>query len=788
MFRQDITSLPPQKKSTAAKYKNGKEWFRENVDAYESHALFYERESHRKMQVYFDLDDDIINQEEIEKVFNPLGLDTNSFPTNLKNYPLSVPKIDLLQGEEIKRRFDWMVTARNQNSESSDNSQLMDMLMEISIDELTKSSYSEEEAQKRVQEFSKYAKYSWKDANEITATKILQYLWRQQDLQAKFNKNFRKALLAAREIYRIDIEGNEPIVHESDPRNVFIIRKGSSEKIEDAEAIVEITYEPMGKVVDTYYDHLKPSEIDELENGRFSTSTRGSSGDSSVLNYNNKLPQIYSNLDLGSGNGFIDINELHEQEYSIGLPYDSEGNIRVVRCRWMGRKKIGILTFFDEDGDEQEKVVSEYYKINADLGEHVKWIWVNEAYEATKIGYDIYVKMQPREVQMRHFDNKSKCFLGYVGTDYGKSLMSRMEPYQYAYNVYMSKLELTMAKYKGPIYDLELDKIPDDWKVEEWLYYADILGWAVKDNFNEGKKGSATGKLAGNFNTGGKVMDSNAGNYIQQIVTMLQYIEKQMGQIAGVSEQRLGQVENRETVGGVERAVTQSSHITEKWFFMHDETKKRVLNALLDTAKYAWKDTKSRKVNYTLDDLSRQFLEFNGAEFASTEYDLFATTSSKDMEIRETLKQLTHAAAQNGAGMGMVIDVLNSDSIAEMSRIVEQSEEDTMRRQEQMQKEQMASNEKLAQIQEQSKQADRDLKIYEIDQKTAVEYAKLGVQEDQANQVEVPEDNTLDERKQSLAEQKASEDNAIKQRQLSETERHNKAAESISKNKPKSSK
>jgi hypothetical protein len=41
--------------------------------------------------------------------------------------------------------------------------------------------------------------------------------------------------------------------------------------------------------------------------------------------------------------------------------------------------------------------------------------------------------------------------------------------------------------------------------------------------------------------------------------------------IAGVSAQRQGQVENRETVGGVERAVNQSSHITEYWFMSHDK-------------------------------------------------------------------------------------------------------------------------------------------------------------------------------------------------------------------------
>lgn len=783
MFRSDIVTFPPQKKSTASKYQNDKEWFKKNVDACESQAIFYERENHRKMQVYFDLDDDIINHEEIEKIFNPFGLEINSFPTNIKNYPLSVPKIDLLQGEETKRRFDWTVRARNMDSESSDTTRLMEMFMEIAIDELTNDAYDEQEAQRRIQEFSKYAKYSWKDTNEITATKILQYLWRQQNLQLKFNKNFRRALLSGIECYRIDIEGEEPIVEACDPRNVYKIRNGSSDMIEDAEAIVEITYEPISRIIDMFYDELKPSEIDQLEDGRYSSTGRNGFNNGGTLNYNHEYPKIYSNLDFGSGPGFADINEFQNQNYSIGLPYDSEGNIRIVRARWVGRKKIGILSYFDDNGDEQEKVVSEYYKPVKELGETVKWIWVNEAYEGTKIGYDIYVKMQPRKVQLRHFNNKSKCFLGYVGTDYGKSLMARMEPYQYAYNVYMSKLEMVMAKYKGPINELDLNKIPDGWDIPEWLYYADIMGWAVLDNFNEGKKGAATGKLAGNYNTTGKVLDPKIGDYIQQVILMLQYIEKQMGEIAGVNAQRLGQVENRETVGGVERAVTQSSHITEKWFFLHDETKKRVLNALLDTAKQAWKDTKSKKINYVLDDLSRQFLEFNGEDIASSEYDLFANTSSKDMEIRETIKQLAHAAVQNGQSMGIVMDVLRSDSITEMSRIIENAEEETMRRQDQMAKEQMASNEKLAQLAEQSKQADRDLKKYEIDSKIQIEYAKLGIQSQVNNQ---PEDNSLEERKQSLAEKKANDDANIKRNQLDETKRHNIVIEQISKTKQSS--
>jgi hypothetical protein len=258
-----------------------------------------------------------------------------------------------------------------------------------------------------------------------------------------------------------------------------------------------------------------------------------------------------------------------------------------------------------------------------------------------------------------------------------------------------------------------------------------------------------------------------------------------MGKVAGVTEQRQGQIDNRETVGGVERAVAQSSYITEKWFFYHDETKNRVLNALLDTARQLWSKSKSRKLNFVLDDLSRQFLEFNGEDFASSEYDLFSTSSSRDAEIREAIKSLAHAEAQNGAGFSTLIDVLRSESISEMARRVERSEDEMLQRTEQQQKSQQESQERVAAMIEEGKAKDREIQMYEIDRRTEVEYAKLGVQASQSEVEEPYEDNSLDYRKQALNEQKVIQDANIKNRQLDESIRHNQAAESIARNKPK---
>ena len=792
------TFFPPQKLPTS---KKNKEWFEENVIAAERLSFMHnngELELKKKMEVWYNIYKDIVDETQVEDVLNPLQIDSGVFPATLKNYPLTIPKIDLLIGEEIKRRFDWSVVSRNEDAHSNYASALKDELMNFVVQQVQQEAVDEQDAEKKLKEIVKYYTYEYKELHEVTAMRILQYLWKEQKLQEKFNKGFKDALISSQEVYRIDDYGGKPVVVKCDPRNVYSLRKGNSHRLEDADIIVEIGYEPIGKVIDEFHADLKPNQVEQLEAGY--EKVRGS-GDG-VLSHINQ-PVIYSNLNWGGGiRGLEDYAELN---VSYGLPFDAQGNVRVLRVRWLSRKKIGNLHYFDEFGDEQIRIVPENYKPNKDLGEWAEWYWVNEAMEGTKLAEDIFVKCRIRPIQMRHFDNPSMCFLGYVGTDYGESLMGRMESYQYLYNIYMFRLEMALAKYKGAIYELDLAKKPDDWEVEQWMYYAEILGYSIVDSFNEGKKGEATGKLAGNFNTTGKVLNPSVGDYIQQIVLMLNYIEQQVAKISGITEQREGQVSNRETVGGVERAVTQSSHITEKWFFVHDETKKRVLQALLDTAKQMWSNSKSKKLSFILDDMSRHFIDFNGEDFASSEYDIFASNSAQDQEIRDILKQLSHAAVQNGASLLLPIKVLKADSIADMTKKLEIDEQERQQREEEMQRMQQESAEKMQQMQMETAQAQMELERYkaELASNTAIEVALIRA-ESTNNSTQLPEADDseyearkldLDQQKVSIAERKlnlerdkANKQTKLAEKQTNETIRHNKATETISRSKPRSSK
>ena len=118
-----------------------------------------------------------------------------------------------------------------------------------------------------------------------------------------------------------------------------------------------------------------------------------------------------------------------------------------------------------------------------------------------------------------------------------------------------------------------------------------------------------------------EVIDASLGNEIQQYINYLEWISTKIGEIAGISKQREGQISNRETVGGVERATLQSSHITEWLFFTHESVKKRVLECLLETAKIALKGRK-KKFSYLLSDGALKIMDIDGEEFAECDYGL----------------------------------------------------------------------------------------------------------------------------------------------------------------------
>lgn len=790
-INSEYSGFPYQKRATSAK---GKQFC---IDCLEGAVtMAYSRidglrESKYNIQVNYNLYNDILDENDVQKIVNPWNLEGATFPAKMQNYPLLRPKVDLLAGEEIKRRFDWRMLVTNPDAVSEKEKMIRERMNEAVISELMNDNFNQREAEEKIKDLDKWSKYEAQDLRERRATQYLQYLWKEQDLQQKFTRGFYDALIAGEEGYNIDIIAGEPVVRKCNPLTVTLLGMGHSNKWEDADIIIEDNYLPIGQIIDKYYEYLTPNDIDKLERGETSNKQ------SNLINYNVNQgptnPFTITQFSQGESDDPLEIMDIDIRNYSNynynQYPYDSNGNVREVIVSWRSRRKLGEILWYDDDNTLQKKIVDENYKPAKERGENIEWFWVNEWWQATRLANDIYVKWGPRPIQFRHMSNKSLGGSGYVGTLYNvnsnraQSLYDLGKPYQYLYNVLMYRTEMAFAKSKGKIGLMDLSMIPDDWEIDKWLYYAEVMGWAPKDPFNEGAKGAATGKLAGTMNQNQLYIDLEMGNYINMHIQMLAFIEEQLGQVIGITRQREGQISTQETVGGVERSVTQSSHTTERWFYVHDDTKRRVLEILNETAKYAWKDKKNEKLQYISDELSNVIAEVDGEMYNETEYGIMIVSdSSRIAEFEQVLKQLAHAGIQNDKlNFSTLLDIYFSESISSMRRKIEKSEEDSIKRQQEQLQQQLQVQQQATEAQERMKQAELSLEdaLNYRDNQTKLQIAGLGQQS---------EDNSTDVEKLRQNWIKIENDYKTKTSQLDETKRHNLATEKISATKPKTTK
>ena len=726
--------FPSQKKSQGAKTK---QWKMDCIDGAETLAIYRDegiRKSFRNKRINYDLYSNILDEDDVKKIVDPLGLNNTYTPAKMQNYPIINPKVDLLCGEETKRRFDWRLRTINDDAISSKEEELVKQLSAILAEEMQNEAVNDEELAKKLAQFEKYRNYTYQDIKEESGTWILKHLWEEQGLKMKFDKGFKDALLAGEEIYQWDIINSQPVCIKHNPLNVHTVRSGESSKIEDAEIIVIDSYYPPGKVIDEYNEYLTEAEIKTIED-------RANNG--MGLGNSNTPDATMDRRDMVDNSVDTAIFETGLQDYAS--PFDSNGNVRVVKVYWKTMRKMLKVKYYDDEGDEQYELMPETYKIDETKGEEAKVLWINEWMEGHKIasGYTasdgIYVKMQVRPIQFRRMENPSKCYPGIVGTIYNTndnvavSFYDRMKPYQYMYNALMYNVELTLATNWGKIMKLDTSLIPDGWEVDKWISYAKFLKIAPIDPFKEGQKGAALGKLSGNLQSSNSspVIDMEQGNTIQLYISMMEHIKNEVGEIVGVSKAREGSISPSSTSGNVQREVIQSSHITEYYFAEHADLKKRVLITGLETAKLAWANSGTRKLQFVTNDMATKLISIDTEDIQSIDFDIHISNSKDDQELLENMKQLAHAGIQNDKiNFTQLMDIYNSDSLSAIRRKIEKAEQEKSERDQKTQEQaQVMQTEKLqAEAQEKEKERAHDIELEAIKGENAITLEQVKAQ------------------------------------------------------------
>ncbi len=215
--------------------------------------------------------------------------------------------------------------------------------------------------------------------------------------------------------------------------------------------------------------------------------------------------------------------------------------------------------------------------------------------------------------------------------------------------------------------------VPSGWDPKEWMRYVTINKFAWLDPTNEILKGPSQGKSAGAFNTlTAQQVQVGDPNAISMYTNLLVDIENTLGKLAGVSGAREGEISNRQAVGNTATEMTQSSNITEKWFAIDANFRKRVLTKFLECCKYAYK-LNPRKGQFLLDDMGQQMIS-KLDEFVSTEYDLHVSNSTNDQQLYQDLRSLSQAAIQNGqATISDLIAISQSESVQDIAKRLQDS-------------------------------------------------------------------------------------------------------------------
>lgn len=757
--------------------KKTQDWKEACVDYIAGHSQGSSRDGNNRsrkeeMQTYYDLYNSIYSEKDLKYVTNPFK-QQDGFPAMAQDYNIIKPKIDLLLGEETKRPFNFRVV----HTSDIATSEIQDKAKQMIVDYIQATIMSKlgPEEQARYQEalqsgeimtpeqIQKYISKDYKDIAEITAYHSLNYLKNKLNITHEFFKGWKDALIGGEEIYYVGIVNGEPCLQRINP--IYFDYDSDTSDLEFIHEAQWCCYEmimSLTEVYDRLYDKMSEKQLNELLDMMDDRSKGG------VTPEVRKTSLDYPHIKTHSINGFS------------SNPFEEADNIHVWHCCWKSLKKIGFVNIINpETGMPEEYQVDETYKETGNELD-VEWKWIIEVWEGYRIGQDIYVGIQPVEYQHISADNPNAQRLPYTGVIYNntnsrpRSLVSMMKPLQYMYIVLWYRLELAMARDKGKVVTMDITQIPKSMNIDvaKWMHYLSALGVNFVNPYEEGWDipGREGGKPS-QFNQI-SALDLTMANTIDQYINLMDKIESMLSEISGVSKQREGSISSNELVGNVERSVVQSAHITEPWFWVHNQVKKECLTMLLDTAKHAWKDNKTG-IQYVLDDATRAFLTLSD-DFFYEDMDIFVEDTTKNQQQIEALKNLMQPAMQNGASLLDIAEIITMDNVTMIRSKLEEIEQKRMEQQQAMEQAQAEREQQMAQIQNEIKEeelmlkeAEMDLKKYEIDSNNAtkITVAQLNAYRGAENMDQdmngIPD--PIEIGKQAIEQQKVNSDIASKQ-------------------------
>ena len=711
------------------KEKQDESWIKNTMD-YFSNKAYAEYVKNRDTFVKnYDLMKGILRMEDFYqepevRSFTDVLTSDLELPAYVKMYSIITTPVNELVGEISKRPDTFRVKAFDDDSKSEELQFKTDTLQQYVIGQVkqqivTKAAMAgeeidPEELEQMTMEQVKDQLDSYTSVAEKWANHILTCQKAEFNIKEKSEDAFRDLLISARQFYHI-YEDNSKLgfnIEVANPKNTWFLSTPDRKWISDptgraqgAYAAGTVQVMELSEIIESIPD-LTKEEIDHLRSslqdyGLINVRESNLGNPDAIPGQDSVMYDTFDPLVLQTrmiiesemkenNDGLKDFLGLTNNVSSFGYKYV------VVRSYWISKRKIGKLIYIDEMGNEQSMLVDENYKSGTiPTQESLEWGWINEWYQGTKIGPDIY--------HIKPFKLLNYCPI--IGTTYevknteAKSLVDLMKPFQVLYNVCMNQLYKLLEKEVGKVQLMSFRHIPipKDGDAQDaldiWEMEARNRGVVFIDDSPENLKSPSS------FNQFTS-LDLTRTQEIQARYTLAQQLKSECWELVGMSRQRMGDISASESATGTNAAMQQSYSQTEPLFVAHEYVLGQLYQSIIDAALYVESSKPESTLSYITDEGESAFVQVNGSDLKFRDLKVFLTNRPEDTQMFNELRQLSQAIIQNGGTLYDVIELYSTKSMREMKKTFKDLRDRQMAQQDQqmqLQQQQQEAQQKQAQ-------------------------------------------------------------------------------------------
>lgn len=407
------------------KKKQEPSWMKSTMDYFANVAYSQYIRNKRTFAKNYDLMNGIIDYTdfyqvpEIKSFVDTLMRDTE-LPEYVKHYPILNPPVNTMVGELSKRPDIHKVRAFDDDSKNEEleakTEIVQQLILQLAKEQLAgkMAMQGQDPSQLEEGEFEKLAldkvqEYmtSYTSLGESWGNHMLTALKMDLNTKEQGEEAFRDLLVSAREYFHI-YEDNSKRGFNSEtvnPKNQWSLGTPDAKYTSAISGHQNIPYAngtvnvmEISEIIEKFpdlsleeIDHLKKSQQNYgLLNVRESNLTSGKVGPDSIMydTYNRLVLQERMIIEGEMKENRDELRDWLGLSNNVGV---FGQKYTVVRAYWNSKKKIGLLKYLDEDQQPQQMLVDENYKEGApnQLGP-VEWGWVNQMYQGTRIGPDVF--------------------------------------------------------------------------------------------------------------------------------------------------------------------------------------------------------------------------------------------------------------------------------------------------------------------------------------------------------------------------------------------------------------